>query len=185
MPKPGPESDLHTRTKTKYDELKSAIRDYGRAAFQNLLRTKALGEAVIAGFAPWLGCAPENVAAVPPEGPFDPREDYGDRAFSFHGRDVIILEPVRFGLSLVVGNVEDSGALWLRTEIAAEIAGDQFEVFVGAQPMIRAPLLFDGGLEEIYAAIHREFMDAFEIEVLAFGDQRFKTGIGFLPPKKT
>ncbi|MEX0643840.1 MAG: hypothetical protein WD076_00905, partial [Parvularculaceae bacterium] len=141
---------------SKYDDLKNAIRAYGDAAFQNLLRSKALGEAVIEGLSEFLGCDPESVSGVPAEGPFDPRRDYGDEAFSFHARDVIILEPVRFGISLIVGNVEDSGALWLRTVVSAEVAGDQFEVFVAAQPLIRLPLDFDGKLAPVFDAIHQE-----------------------------
>ena len=172
-------------SETRFDQLKTAIRDYGAAAFQNLLRSKALGEGVIEGLAPWLGCSEDNVAGVPAEGPFDPREDYGEKAFSFHGKDIIVLEPVRFGLSLIVGNAEDSGALWLRTQIAAEIVGDHFDVFVGAQPVLRVPIEFEGKIEPVFEAVHREFLDAFELDVLEFADQRFKTGIGFLPKPPT
>lgn len=168
-------------TEAPIEELKRAIRAYGEAAFQNLMRARALGEAVIAGFPGWLGCGAECVAGVPAEGPFDPRKDYGEAAFSFHGRPIIVLEPVRFGVCVVVGNAEDSGALWLRTAIAAEVAGDAFEVFVGSQPMLRTPLDFEGALEPIYAAIHREFLDTFQIEVMEFNDARFRDGIGFLP----
>jgi len=89
-------------TSTKFEELKSAIYDYGDAAFQNLLRCKALGEAIIEGYPKYIGSPEGSVSAVPIEGPFDPRNDYGDEAYSFHKRDVIILEPIRFGLSLVV-----------------------------------------------------------------------------------
>lgn len=166
---------------TRYDEIKAAIRDYGAAAFQNLLRSKSLCEAVIEGFHEWLGADARCVAGVPAEGPFDPREAYGDKAFSFYGRDVIVLEPVRFGLSLIIGNVEDSGALWLRTVIAVEIAGDHFEVYIGAQPVLRLPLAYENGLSAIYVAVHREFLDTFQLETLEFEDQRFKAGIGFLP----
>jgi hypothetical protein len=164
---------------TKYDELKDVVRDYGAAAFQNLLKCKTLGEAVITGFHRWLGCAPENVAGVPIEGTFNPKESYGDRAFSFFGKDVIILEPVRFGVSVIVGNIEDSGALWLRTVVSADISGDQYEIFVGAQPALRIPLDFETRLPEIYAAIHQEFLDTFELEVMEFEDQRFRSKIGF------
>jgi hypothetical protein len=168
-------------TLSKYEELQNAIRAYGEAAFQNLLRSKTLGEAVIEGFSAYLACDPKCVSAVPAEGPFDPRRNYGDEAFSFDGRDVIILEPVRFGISLIVGNAEDSGALWLRTTVSAEVAGDQFDVFVAAQPLIRLPFDFEGKLQPVFDAIHQEFLDTFQIEVMEFNDQRFRTGIGFLP----
>ncbi|MFQ5562809.1 MAG: hypothetical protein ACE5FO_04485 [Parvularculaceae bacterium] len=166
---------------TKYEELQHAIRDYGAAAFENLLRCKAFGEAVISQFHEFLGCDRACVAGVPVEGPFDLRRDYGDQAFSFHGRDVIILEPVRFGVSLIVKNAEDAGALWLRTVISVEVTGDTFDVFVGSQPLIRIPLEFESRLRPVFKAIHREFLDTFEIEVMEFNDARFRTGIGFLP----
>jgi len=168
-------------TDAKYDELKAAIRDYGAAAFQNLLRCKGLGEAVIAGFHAYLGCDRACVSGVPVEGLFDPRRDYGDEAFSFHSREVIILEPVRFGLSLIVGNAEDTGALWLRTVVSTEVSGDAFEVFVAAQPRLRVPLEFEGKLDPVFESVHREFLETFQLDVMEFNDARFKTGIGFLP----
>jgi hypothetical protein len=164
----------------KFSELQRAIRDYGQAAFQNLLKCRALGDSVISGFYEFEGCPRASVVAVPPAGPFDPHKDYGDEAFSFHGRQVIILEPVRFGLCLIVGNAEDAGALWLRTVVSAEIAGDSFDVFVAAQPLIRVPLEFEGKLDPVFDAIHREFLETFTLEVNEFNDARFKTGIGFL-----
>jgi hypothetical protein len=166
---------------SKYDVLKDAIRDYGAAAFENLLKCKALGEATVAGFAPHIGAPAGCVSGVPAEGEFDPRKDYGDGAFSFSQRSVIVLEPVRFGVSLIVGNVEDRGALWLRTVVAAELTGGAFDVFVASQPKMRIPLDFDGKLAPIYDALHQEFLDTFEIEVMEFNDARFRTGIGFLP----
>ena len=165
----------------KFEELKTAIRDYGQAAFQNLLKCRALGDAIISGFHEFEGCPAENVAAVPAQGQFDPRKDYGDDAYSYAGREVIILEPVRFGLSIIVGNAEDSGALWLRTVISAEIIGENFDVFVASQPVIRVPIDFDGKLDPVFEAIHREFLETFTLEVNEFLDARFKTGIGFLP----
>ncbi len=168
-------------TATKYEVLQNAIRNYGAAAFENLLRCKAIGEAIISEFHEYLGCDRACVGGVPAEGPFDPRRDYGDEAFSFNGREVIILEPVRFGVSLIVQNAEDAGALWLRTVVSVEITGDTFDVFVASQPIIRIPLVFNGQLHPVYEAIHREFLNTFEIEVMEFNDARFKTGIGFLP----
>lgn len=164
----------------KYEELKAAIRSYGEAAFQNLLKSRALGDAIVAGFNEHVGCPPENVVAVPAQGIFDPHKDYGDEAYSFSGREVIILEPVRFGLCLIVGNAEDSGALWLRTVISAEIVGETFDVFVASQPVIRVPFEFEGALAPVFDAIHKEFVETFALEVDEFNDTRFKTGIGFL-----
>lgn len=167
--------------RTKYEDLQQAIRDYGQAAFQNLLRCRALGDAVIENFHAYIGCDPRCVSGVPAEGPFDPRKKYGEEAFSFHNRPVIILEPVRFGVSVIVGNAEDSGSLWLRTIVSAEIAGAAFDVYVGAQPLIHTPLEFEGRLEPIFEGIVREFLDTFEIDVMEFNDVRFKSKIGFLP----
>lgn len=166
---------------TKFEELQAAIGHYGKAAFQNLLKARAIGDAIVNGFHVYEGCPPKNVAAVPAQGPFDPHKDYGEEAYSFSGREVIILEPVRFGLCLIVGNLEDSGALWLRTVIAAEIIGENFDIYVASQPVIRVPLEFEGKLEPVFEAIHREFLETFTLEVNEFLDARFKTGIGFLP----
>lgn len=177
----GQKSDGSGTGAARFDELKRAIKDYGEAAFQNLLRSRALGEAVIEGFPAYIGCSPNCVVAVPAEGPFDPCKDYGEEAFSFHARPVIVLEPVRFGVSVIVGNAEDSGALWLRTAVSAEVSGDAFEVFVGAQPRLRVPLEFEGRLDPVFAAIYQEFLDAFQLEIMEFNDSRFKDGIGFLP----
>ena len=168
-------------TATKFDELKAAIFEYGDAAFQNLLRSRALAEAIIEGLPDFMGCEPECVHAVPIDGPFDPRKEYGDEAFSFFKRDVIILEPIRFGLSLIVGNAEDSGSLWLRTALAIEVTGDTFDVFVASRPLIRIPIEFKGKLDPVFDAIHHEFLETFTLEVMEFNDRRFKTGIGFLP----
>ncbi|MEQ8179634.1 MAG: hypothetical protein RIA10_14985 [Amphiplicatus sp.] len=165
----------------RFEELKRAISAYGEAAFQNLLRSRALGEAIVKGFPAYIGCDEKCVSVVPPEGPFDPNKDYGDEAYSYHGRPVIVLEPVRFGVSVVVGNAEDSGSLWLRTAVSAEVAGDAFEVFVGSQPMLRTPLEFEGKLEPVFEAVYQEFLATFQLEVMEFNDSRFKEGIGFLP----
>jgi hypothetical protein len=168
-------------TETRFDKLQQAIRDYGAAAFENLLRCKGFGETVLKGFPEFLGCADGCVTAVPPEGPFDPRRDYGEDAFSYRYREVIVLEPVLFGLALTVKNFEDSGSLWLRTAISVEVAGDAFDVFVAQMPMIRVPLDYEGQLEPVFEAIYREFLNTFQLEVLEFSDKRFETRIGFVP----
>ncbi len=168
-------------TQAPFDELKAAIRSYGQAAFQNLFKCRALGDAIVSGFYEFEGCPKENVAGVPAEGPFDPHKDYGDRAFSYSDREIIILEPVRFGLSLIVGNAEDKGALWLRTVIAAEVAGEQFDVYVAHRPVIRVPLEFKGKLAPVFDAVHREFLETFTHQTDDFLDAGFKSRIGFLP----
>ena len=165
----------------KFEELKSAIYEYGEAALENLLRCRALADEIVDGFAKYEGCDRGCVTMVPPIGAFDPRKDYGDEAFSFNGRQVIILEPIRFGISLIVGNAEDAGALWLRTVVSMEITGDTFDIFVASQPLIRVPLDFDGKLDPIFEAIHREFLETFTLEINEFNDTRYSTGIGFLP----
>lgn len=164
----------------KFEELKAAIFSYGDAAFQNLLRCRALADAIVEGFAKYEGCEEGCVSIVPPAGEFDPRKDYGDEAFSFHQRQVIILEPVRFGVSLIVGNAEDSGSLWLRTMISMEVTGDTFALYVASRPLIRVPLEFEGQLEPVFDSIHREFLETFTLEVNEFNDKRYSTGIGFL-----
>lgn len=168
-------------TMTKYEELQSAIHTYGAAAFENLLRCKGLGQAIVDNLHTYLGCERERIAAVPAEGAFDPKKDYDDEAFSFSKRQVIVLEPVHFGLSLIVQNSEDSGALWLRTLVSIEVTGDRFDVFVASQPLIHVPLEYDGHLAPVFESIHREFIKTFEMEVMEFNDARFKNGIGFVP----
>lgn len=168
-------------TPVPFDALKTAIRDYGQAAFQNLMKCRALADALVAGFHVFEGCPKENVAGVPAEGPFDPQKHYGDQAFSYSQREIIILEPVRFGLSLIVGNAEDKGALWLRTVLSAEVSGDHFDVYVASRGIIRVPLDFEGKLAPVFEAVHAEFIETFTIETNDFLDARFKGGIGFLP----
>ncbi len=167
--------------KTRFQELQDAIKTYGAAAFENLMRCKGFGDAIVAGFPAYLGCEADCVRAVPPIGPFDPRKDYGDLAFSYSQRPVIVLEPIRFGVALTVKNFEDSGALWLRTAIAIEVTGASFDVYVAQRPIIHVPLDYEGKLEPVFEAIFEEFLDTFKLEVLEFEDKRFETGIGFLP----
>ncbi len=168
---------------TRFEKLQEAIKAYGAAAFENLLRCRGFGEAVIAGLPEYLGCDAKLVTAVPPEGPFDPWKDYGEEAFSFSRREVIVLEPVRFGIALTIRNFEDSGALWLRTTISAEVTGDSFDVFVAQQPLIRIPLDYKDKLEPVFEAVYREFLNTFHLEVLEFNDKRFETRIGFVPER--
>ncbi|MGV6801673.1 MAG: hypothetical protein ACWA5L_07105 [bacterium] len=167
---------------TKYDELKQAIAEYGEAAMENLVRCKALGRAVVDGFADYLQCPPEKVVGVPAQGQFDPRHHYGDAAFSFHGAKIIRLEPIEFGICVIVDNVEDSGALWLRTALRIEVTGDSFDIFVANQPMVQVPLEFTGELTPIFEAIHTELMGVFRKELAEFNDARFAGGIGFISP---
>ena len=167
-------------TTNRFDALKSAIHEYGAAAFENLLRCKGVSAAIVKGFPDFIGCSPDCVRAVPPGGEFDPHKEYGDAAFSYSHRPVIILEPIQFGIALIVKNQEDSGSLWLRTAIAVEVTGERFDVFVAQQPVVRVPLEYKGALEPVHDAIYREFMKTFTIEVMEFNDERFQTGIGFL-----
>ncbi|GGD08043.1 hypothetical protein [Aquisalinus flavus] len=163
-----------------YGELKRAVADYGKAAMDNLLHCKAFGRAVMEGYAGWLGCEPERVVGVPAKGQFDPHHDYGDAAFSFYQSPVIRLEPVTFGICLTIDNVEDSGSLWLRTAIRVDMAGTVLEVFVGTQPMVNVPVEFDGQLDPVFRAIHKEMMSVFSQELQEFRDDRFRGGIGFI-----
>ncbi len=166
---------------SRFQKLQQAIKAYGAAAFENLLRCKGFGEAVLNGLPAYLSCGATCVTAVPPDGPFDPRKDYGEDAFSYRQREVIVLEPIQFGIALTVKNAEDSGALWLRTALSIEVTGDSFDVFVAQQPVIRVPLDYEGALEPVFEAIYREFLNTFQLEVLEFNDKRFETRIGFVP----
>jgi hypothetical protein len=166
---------------TPYEQLRAAILDYGEAAMENLLRSRAFGRAVVDGFPGFLGCSPSCVSAVPADGPFDPSKDYGDAAFSFDPSQVIRLEPVTFGTCVIVPNAEDSGSLWLRTGTRVEVTGDTFDVFVANQPMIRVPLDWEGELEPVHRTLHAELMDVFRRDLGRFRDERYEGGIGFMP----
>jgi hypothetical protein len=159
---------------TPFDELKSAIRDYGQAAFQNLFKCRALADAIVQRFHAFEDCPRENVSSVPAEGQFDPHKTCGESAFSFSGREIIILEPVRVSLSLIVGDFVDKGASWLRTVIAAAVAGDRFDVFVSHRPVNWIPLAFEGKLAPVVKAIHQEFLETFTLETIGFLDAGFK-----------
>ncbi|MEO1252620.1 MAG: hypothetical protein AAFW81_09770 [Pseudomonadota bacterium] len=167
--------------KTRFETLQEAIKAYGGAAFENLVRCKGLAEAIVAGFPAYIECDADCVRAVPPVGPFDPAKRYGDEAFSYAHKTIVALEPVQFGIALIVKNFEDSGALWLRTAIAIEVAGEMFDVYIAQQGVIRLPLEYEGALEPVLEAIYQEYLQTFRVEVLAFNDQRFETGIGFMP----
>ena len=65
--------------------------------------------------------------------------------------------------------------------IAAEVAGDHFDVFVAHRPVIRVQLDFEGALAPVFEAVHAEFIETFTLETNDFLDARFKGGIGFLP----
>jgi len=156
---------------TRYAALQTAIHDYGAAAFENMCRGRRLGDAILSGYAPWLGCADACVAGVPVAGRFDPRRDYGEACYSFHGRKTILLEPVRFGVSLIVENREGPGALWLRVGVSATVSGDDYDVFVGERPRLRAPLDFGpADLEPVFAALHAEMLSTFRRGVEDFED---------------
>ena len=167
--------------RTRFETLQAAIEKYGAAAFENLVRCKGFADAIVAAFPDYLGCGADCVRAVPAAGAFDPQQDYGDLAFSYAHRQVIALEPIQFGVALTVKNMEDAGSLWLRTAVAVEITGDTFDVFVAQQPVVRIPLAYDDKLEPVLEAIYQEFLNTFRVQVLAFNDKRFETGIGFIP----
>ena len=168
-------------TRTRFETLQDAIKTYGAAAFENLIRCKGFANAVVAAFPDYIKCGKDCVKAVPPAGQFDPRKDYGEKAFSYAHRQVVALEPVQFGIALTVRNFEDSGSLWLRTALAVEVTGETFDVFVAQQPVIHVALDYGDKLEPVLEAIYQEFLQTFRLQVMAFNDKRFETGIGFLP----
>ena len=169
---------------TPYHQIKDAIRDYGEAAMENFLRCRAFGKAVVAGVPAFFGCSPKCVSLVPAQGPFDPSKSYGDEAFSFDPKGVIRLEPITFGICVIVPNAEDSGSLWLRTGVRVEVTGDTFDVFVSNQPMVRIALNFQGKLDPVHQALVNEYLSVFRKELARFSDERYAGGIGFLttPP---
>lgn len=167
--------------KSPHQELLEAIHEYGEAAMENLVRCRALGRAIGTGFHDYLQAEEKCVSLVPAKGPFDPRKDYGDAAFSFSATPVIRLEPITVGICLTVPHKEDSGRLWLRIPLKMSVSGGVFDIFVGHQPLIRVPLEFEGELGEIYAALHEELLSIFRKELAVFNDSRYADGIGFVP----
>ncbi|WOI54354.1 hypothetical protein [Parvularcula sp. LCG005] len=167
---------------TPYEQLQTAIRDYGDAAMGNFLRCRALGQAVVEGLPDYLKCPPAHVKLVPPAGPFDPAKAYGDKAFSYNENAVIRLEPISLGVCVIVPNTDDSGSLWLRTGLRVEVTGETFDIFVANQPMVQVPLEFTGQLTPVYETIHAELMAVFRKDLQRFTDERYAGGIGFLPP---
>ena len=105
-------------------------------------------------------------------------------AFSFDKGAVIRLEPITFGICVIVPNEEDSGSLWLRTGVRLEITGDTFDCFVANQPLVRVALDWEedeAGVARLYDTLHRELMAVFKTDLMAFQDERYAGGIGFLP----
>ncbi|MGV6820430.1 MAG: hypothetical protein ACWA5T_08020 [Parvularcula sp.] len=166
---------------TPFEEIQHAVAAYGEAAMENFLRCRAVGRALFTGMPAYFGCAADKVCLVPAQGAFDPNKDYGDAAFSFHQHEVIRLEPIIFGLCLIVPNAEDSRSLWLRTGVRVEVTGDTFDIFVSHQPMVRVPLDFEGHLTPVWDTIKREFLSVFRTELARFSDERYAGGIGFVP----
>lgn len=166
---------------TPFEELREAISDYGEAAMENLVRCRALGKAIAAGFHAYLGADEQSVTVVPAEGQFDPRKEYGDEAFSFAATPVIRLEPISVGVCLTVPHEEDSGKLWLRVPLKLAVSGGSFDVFAGHQPLVRVPLNFEGELLPVYEALKEELLSVFAKELAVFNDSRYAEGIGFLP----
>jgi len=164
-----------------YEVLQSAIRAYGEAAMENFLRCRALGYAVAEGLPGYLQSPEDRVSLVPPQGQFDPKKVYGDEAFSYDPRLPIRLEPVVFGICVVVPNVEDSGSLWMRTHVRVDINDDRFDVFVGQQSRIRLPLAFEGELTPLYESLMSELLTVFRRELADFGDERYQNQLGFVP----
>ncbi|ADM09763.1 hypothetical protein PB2503_08539 [Parvularcula bermudensis HTCC2503] len=166
---------------TPYDELLAAMRAYGDAAMENLVRCRALGRALSDGFSAYLGAPGPCTSLVPPTGPFDPSRDYGDEAFSFSQREVVRLEPIVFGLCVIVPHEEDSGTLWLRTGIKAEVRGGRFDVYIAHQPRLRVPLEFGDHLTPVYDTVKTELLSLFNQDLMHFNDERYNGGIGFVP----
>ncbi|MEM9839191.1 MAG: hypothetical protein AAF830_08550 [Pseudomonadota bacterium] len=170
---------------TPYDALRQAVMAYGEAAMENFLRCRALGYAIAKEFPAFLGAPAQAVALVPPQGAFNPKNDYGDQAFSYDPKRPIRLEPIAFGLCLTIPNAEDSGSMWIRTMLRLEIADNCFDVYVDDQPRVRIPLAFEGALEPVFEALQAEFMQTFRQELEDFGDSRYQNRLGFVTDTPT
>lgn len=166
---------------TPYATLRKAICAYGDAAMENFLRCRALGNAIADGLHAYLEAPEPCVSLVPPGGPFDPKKTYGDKAFSYDENRPIRLEPIVFGICVVVPNAEDSGTLWIRTPVKVEVKDEMFEIFVAHQARVRIPLDFEGRLKPVFESLMKEFLRMFKQELADFGDERYQNQIGFVP----
>jgi hypothetical protein len=166
---------------TPYARLTAAIHAYGSAALENFLRCRAFAHALAESLHDYLGAPEPCVSLVPAKGPFDPKKAYGEKAFSYDPARPIRLEPITFGLCVTVPNAEDSGSMWIRTAVMAEVKEDRFEVFVAGQPRVRVPLDFEGNFGPVHETLMTEYMRLFRQELEEYGHEDYQNRIGFVP----
>jgi hypothetical protein len=146
-------------TQSRIDALRQAAWKYGAVTTENDAFVKRLAHVLREGFAEYLGVDLSCVSLVPAAGDYDPRLDYRDAAFSTYLSGLQLLEPIQFGLSVMVQNLGDSGANWLAISIEVMKRADRAEVFVGQSPKISIPAAYEGCLEPVFERLYNGMAD--------------------------
>jgi hypothetical protein len=98
----------------RLQELQSAMDKYGKESVESYRQVHAVGDAIVKGFAEYLGEGSE-VIGVPPFGEWKPHQgDYHDAKFSTYYEGIIRIAPVEMGLAIRIPHSGDGGELWLR-----------------------------------------------------------------------
>jgi hypothetical protein len=168
----------------RIDEIRRAVKEYGRRSAENMEICRRLGRAIIVAFDRYLTLKGSLVFGVPPFGDWSPEKgDYRDATFSFHGSRTLRIEDVQFGMALRVDNLDDSGCLWLRIVVNLRKQGEKIGVFVNEDSDgIWIPTNYsDRDLSEICEALYQLALRAFREDARMFveGSGQFGT-IGFM-----
>jgi len=109
--------------------LAEAITRFGETSGLARRRVKQLGDELTEAFRAYLG-EEARVYAVPPMGKWDPAT-YFDQAFSYHGRHLLGVEPIKMGLAVCIPHIKDDGAMWVRIVLTFELHRNEVVVTVG------------------------------------------------------
>jgi hypothetical protein len=146
------------------DELRAAVRDYGRAAAETDALLRRFGTDIRNALATYLNPEENLVFGVPPHGDWEEDQDYRDAAFSTYYRSFVTLDPVELGLAIRIDNLDDDGAGWVRVVLTLWKAGDKIHVRIGDHAAVAVPLAYQGELtavcEMIFRAVLRHYKEA-------------------------
>jgi hypothetical protein len=167
----------------RINEIKQAASDYGRRSIENMEVCRTLGRAIIKAFDKYLTLEGDVAIGVPLRGDWDPKTgDYRDATFSFHGRKILRIENVQFGIGVRIDNLRDDGALWLRIVVNLRKYGEKIGVFVEDKSEgFWIPVDYkDSHLQEICDGLYRVLLQSFreDTQIFVEGSGRYGT-IGF------
>ena len=168
----------------RIDELRHAVRDYGRTAVETETKLRRLGGAIIGALRTYLHPEKTLVFGAPPHGDWEPETDYRDAAFSTFYNGPIRLGPVEMGVSVRIDNLGDDGAVWLRLLMTLRKVGDTLRVGIDDLGTVCLPLAFEDKLEPVCDMVFNVVRKLFTEDVEH--DRRGDYGggaIGFLTPK--